>query len=384
MKLFKVAVTIILTTLILLLGCAVAVELYLQNGVDEELKKQADQVAPFYWWTYTTHKGIELNSRWSRGPLKVALHPVLVYKNLPNQVHSAFSTNSRGYRGAEPDTHPTRPRIIMVGGSAAFGTGAQNDRETIGAYLETFLQAEVINAGVIGHASTQELVSLITEVIDLHPNLVITFDGFNDFYRPLEVSDPKDVRLLSSINGFEQIEGELQFLSQLKSPSFLARLSRSHLIFFPRIVERLKTSRVSFLWGKPTVPVTMSDRLSDGSIFLAAEIYAQNLRKMHRLSIACGYRFLPIIQPVKQKFKPEYRVFRQLSARHLSQAQIDVFDVADAEWITPDFFLDTVHLNAAGSKAVAQHVADFIRANHLLEPVHSISSAVSELGQGCY
>ncbi len=185
-KMFKMAGAITLVTVILLFGCAVAVELYLQHGVDEELKKQADQVAPFYWWTYTTHKGIELNSRWSHGPLKVALHPVLVYKNLPNQGHPAFSTNSRGYRGAEPATPPTRPRIIMLGGSAAFGTGAQNDRETIGAYLETFLHAEVINAGIIGHASTQELVSLITELIDLRPNLVITFDGFNDFFGPLK------------------------------------------------------------------------------------------------------------------------------------------------------------------------------------------------------
>ena len=148
---------IMLTTVTLLLTCTVALELYLQYEVDKELRKQADQVAPFYWWTYTTRKGIELNSRWSHGPLKVALHPVLVYKNLPNQSHPAFSTNSRGYRGAEPDTPPTRPRIIMLGGSAAFGTGAQNNQETIGAYLETFLQAEVINAGVIGHASTQEL-----------------------------------------------------------------------------------------------------------------------------------------------------------------------------------------------------------------------------------
>ena len=209
-------------------------------------------------------------------------------------------------------------------------------------------------------------------MIDLHPNLVITFDGFNDFHRPLEISDPNDVELLSSINGWEQIEGEVQFLSQLKSPSFLSRLSHIHLILFPRIVERLKASRVSFiLWEKAPAPVTMSDRLSDGSIFLAAEVYARNLRKMHRLSIGCGYRFLPVIQPVKQRFKPEYRLFRQLSTTLLSQAQIDVFDVADADWITPDFFLDTVHLNAAGSKAVARQVADFIQANHLLLPMHS-------------
>ncbi len=178
----------------------------------------------------------------------------------------------------------------------------------------------------------------------------------------------------------------MEFLSQLKSPSFLARLSHSHQIFFPRIVERLKTSRVSFLWGKAKAPVTISDRLSDGSIFLAAEIYARNLRKMHRLSFACGYRFLPIIQPVKEKFKSEYRLFRQRSARLLNQAQIDVFDIADSDWITSDFFLDTVHLNAAGSKAVAQHVADYVQTNHLLTPLHSTVSAASEPGQGpgCY
>ena len=49
-----------------------------------------------------------------------------------------------------------RKRIVLVGGSAAFGTGLNSDSETFAHQLEKELESvEVINAAVIGHKSGQ-------------------------------------------------------------------------------------------------------------------------------------------------------------------------------------------------------------------------------------
>ena len=95
----------------------------------------------------------------------------------------------------------------------------QNDDETFGQHLEHLLNAEVINAAIVGHASGQELVYLLTELVDLQPDLVITLDGWNDY----------DLHPLTSkfggSNGFWQIEEQLKTLQLLTDGSFLTRVS---------------------------------------------------------------------------------------------------------------------------------------------------------------
>ena len=41
---------------------------------------------------------------------------------------------------------------------------------------------EVINAGVGGFYSGQELTYIVTELVDYHPNIIIAFDGWNDLF----------------------------------------------------------------------------------------------------------------------------------------------------------------------------------------------------------
>lgn len=336
-------------------------EWVLQHAVNRELSKQPDQIEPFYWWTWTTHTGTPLNSTWAHGPLKLALHPLLLYKHAPNQRHTAFTTNQLGLRGKELDPAHSRPRIVILGGSAAFGSGARNDQETIGALLSGHLQAEVLNAGMIGYGSSQEFAYLLTELLELKPDLVITFDGWNDFRRTSEIPDPKDVALLSSVNGFEQLEQQLELLSELRSPSLLSRVSHSYLILFPRIVDRLKASRLGKMWGVAPMP----DQPAERSILTAADVYAHNMAKISRTAISYGYRFLPVLQPATHHVD-QYRTFRERARTRLSEQQIAHLDLTGADGLTPDMFLDGVHLNVAGNAVIARHLAEAITARHLL------------------
>lgn len=86
------------------------------------------------------------------------------------------------------DKEPEEYRIIMVGGSTTFGLGAPNDSETIPAYLQNMFQdkfgtrIKVINAGVIAASSAQEVYYVKKELIQLKPDLIIAFDGYNDAF----------------------------------------------------------------------------------------------------------------------------------------------------------------------------------------------------------
>jgi len=131
-------------------------------------------------------------------PLIKFIHePYLHWKSKPFLQTPRFSTNSLGYRGKEwqkqkPDN---TLRIIMTGGSAAFGLGASSDDTTIQAYLATYLHdhlpsirdiehIEVLNMAQNGYTSSQELIQW-REIITLKPDIVIHYTGFNDMYTGL-------------------------------------------------------------------------------------------------------------------------------------------------------------------------------------------------------
>ena len=111
-----------------------------------------------------------------------------------------ININNLGFRGdnffkIKPDN---TYRIFMVGGSTLFGTGATSDDTTIPGYLKDFLKydkypydIEVINAGIQGADSHNELELIKNRLIDLSPDLVIVYDGWNDLraeYLPESIS----------------------------------------------------------------------------------------------------------------------------------------------------------------------------------------------------
>ena len=107
----------------------------------------------------------------------------------PNYRGRWMTTNAQGFRGMT-DYGAKTPgvlRVVVVGGSAAWGTFVHDD-ETMPAYLQTALAeglnrpVEVINAAVTSATSFQELVRLEADVMPLKPDVVIAFGGRNDVY----------------------------------------------------------------------------------------------------------------------------------------------------------------------------------------------------------
>jgi lysophospholipase L1-like esterase len=124
-------------------------------------------------------------------PAAIAIvhHPLLAYKARPHRPRDGLTINAQGFRGRDwtLDKPPGAARVIVLGGSVAFGHGCTADDRTVAARLEGGLSrpdrpVEVWNAGVPGYDSAQELVLLVTEVLDYRPDVVVVLDGWNDFH----------------------------------------------------------------------------------------------------------------------------------------------------------------------------------------------------------
>ena len=110
---------------------------------------------------------------------------------MPNYVFKInnlnYSINSLGLRSPElvKPKPPKTFRIFILGGSTV--EGGFNDRWIISTYLGQELKkyypgVEVINAGIVGYSSQEELALLQTKILDLQPDLVVIFDGRNDLF----------------------------------------------------------------------------------------------------------------------------------------------------------------------------------------------------------
>ena len=104
-KFFLVVVVSTATLVVAML----AAEVYLRH-------QQAPASAHPYDIELATHDGRKISPL--VGPVKLALAPFTVYRNLPSQHTLTININSRGLRaeeGAEQDSHP---KIIFLGGSS--------------------------------------------------------------------------------------------------------------------------------------------------------------------------------------------------------------------------------------------------------------------------
>jgi hypothetical protein len=120
------------------------------------------------------------------------------------------SHTSLGYRG--PEIVQPKPagtfRIVAMGSSSTYGIGL-NWQETYPAQLEKLLRerygyskVEVINAGVAAYTSWETLVNFEFRVLDLQPDMIISYDWINDVVARLV--DPKRYNSMNAERGVWQ------------------------------------------------------------------------------------------------------------------------------------------------------------------------------------
>lgn len=124
-------------------------------------------------------------------------HPFIGYVLRPGLERPAVGpgahgirVNNLGFRG--PDLPLEKPegglRIVCMGGSTTFCTGATSDEKTWPARLEQGLREvlagpesiEVVNAGVPGYTTVESLINLELRLVELDPDVLMLYHAPND------------------------------------------------------------------------------------------------------------------------------------------------------------------------------------------------------------
>jgi lysophospholipase L1-like esterase len=123
-------------------------------------------------------------------------HPYLNYYGTPNYVSSdgLNQHNSLGFRGPEIITPKPQGtyRIALLGGSTTYEIGVKDWHDDWARQLEKELNTkfkttniEVINAGLGGWDSWEDLINLQFKVLYLEPDLIVLYEGTNDVHTRL-------------------------------------------------------------------------------------------------------------------------------------------------------------------------------------------------------
>jgi hypothetical protein len=359
----KILLVVISSTLTGVLAF-IAAEVYLRH-------KQLPLTLPPDSSAVYTHKGEKIST--FEGPLKLSLAPFTAYKNLPSQRTAVFTINSRGLRAEEGAERDPAPKIVFLGGSAAFGVGAQGNQDTIPYVLESSMKPyKILNAGVVGFLSGQELTYLVTELVDYHPVLVVAYDGWNDLFDSMYF--PRNENELGFNSNFFGIESQLvsNYQTQVSPEKSFGRLleaTSTESLLLTRLRQKFS--------GHAAVRRAPHEDILDAVV----RNYTNNLHKMALVSNAWNARFIVVFQPeLGQKLRPTtlekkaldigmsgsknyqeefptlYKKFISQAKRLLTEEGIEWIDINENTGYrdsAENLFVDVVHTNRQGNEVVA-------------------------------
>ena len=156
---------------------------------------------------------------------------------LPNQENKTIHINNFGMRGSDitQDKPNDTYRIFIIGGSTVYGSGSTSDETTIPGFLQEKIdnseidqKVQVINAGIMGSTSIEEVHRIKNDLINFDPDMIIVYHGNNDAGISWEIySDHTNFKILpeKKILTFFQI-----YLPEYKTPI-------NALYFINRIME---------------------------------------------------------------------------------------------------------------------------------------------------
>jgi lysophospholipase L1-like esterase len=377
-----------------------------------------------YHLVYHNQSGQPIQGLPSGGQLAVQQNPLLGYQLKPNQQNPALQLNNQGLRTAKPldlAKPKTETRILVLGGSTAFGTLAPNNDATFAQQLEIQLnqqvqdqrsntksfrpdvlpyfadeqekalkllpkirdaQYRVINAAVPGYTSSNTLAQL-TSLLAYQPDAIVLLDGYSDLLLPSHQT-AASIPNLSSLtsNATHHLFSTLTTgLSQFIGQFYLVKLPAFFLTHPKPSVEAVVDPSELNLGS-------LRDRLpkDDAELKLRSDRYQANLQLISRIAAGAKIPVLYALQPelshrsassITQSEKSaldalgsdygpridkSYKAL-QTAAEEVKKTSPNLIILKNKERIDRikgDVFLDPIHLNQAGNKAIAEQLYEAI------------------------
>ena len=260
-----------------------------------------------YMWAYRSDPELGFrrrpNDRWSGMPQS----DIQRGANLPPTLEEPimFTYDQKGYRNLiERD----RADVVLIGDSYVEGWYV-SDQQTVASQLEVKLGRPVVNLGVAGYGTLQELIVLKEDGLPLSPRVVVWFffEG-NDFYddQTFEdgVMDPSSqAEEASEPGGFASDEGWTRRSLVLNVLKRLRRLSAPLLNPLPPYYARLQgaDSNVPFIYFADYAAVPWDDWI-ESRWAVARDSMEQAVRIARRAGIDLIFCFVPIKFRVYQPF----------------------------------------------------------------------------------
>jgi len=307
----------------------------------------------------------------------------------PDTLRPPDVVNSRGHLSPEISTKkaPNEFRVAMIGGSVVFC--APSTESTAVAELAKVLKQRVpwlkdkkvtfINAGLPSGVSGQELAQLIHHVLPLDIDLLVVYDGFNDFYLPLNGYDmrpgyPGDF-IVEEFRYYKYHGGKTwssTFLSLFDPTLTRARPEKVVHDYY----KALQIRKPTFEEIKPKV----------------VEKYMWNVRTMAKIANAYGIRVAVFLQPFSPKHNPverlECRSLRQLYGWTAEQYKAEAkengptrmfHDLSPLGEELRELFVDVAHYKQdPGNAIVAKHMVDAMEKVGMLRDMKPASNSRSE------
>ena len=254
-------------------------------------------------------------------------------------------------------------RIILTGGSTAFGAGAPAQDRTIGGYLEKMLaetQAsgselhyEVVTAANPAWASTHERILIENRLSELQPDLVISFSGNNDVHWGQAGNDVLWFRTYADEHYFRLIKQAYQLAGRgeltdvtVTSPNPVP----------PEIVSNRLRKNITLGWFaleqkgipylfvlQPTLAVARKKLTGREQAVLDSRI------EQHADHVDYFQACYAQIETALQKFSGEGYRFVNMAG---------IFDDLRAD---DDLFIDSYHFGDKGNEIIAQHIYSAIQ-----------------------
>ncbi len=212
--------------------------------------------------------------------------------------------NELGYRGKAPAENKPEDeyRVIVLGGSTVFGGNTSIPEALESRFRDAGCsRVRVYNFGVVSSVSGQELARIVFEVLDISPDLIVIYNGYNDLSTPLDY----DPRPGYPFNFVVYENNPLLKNMQAAYPMWLLVAYRSNLLRYfllDYFVDRFTSIKKLRQQISPLRGAVMGD---------IAKIYVGNMFKAQKIAEKFNVPLMIFFQPNIYFTKPFYEPARE-------------------------------------------------------------------------